>query len=45
MDIIIVSILLTIIVFAIHYIYKTKKKGKKCVGCPYDCSNCPSKIE
>lgn len=45
MDIIIVLILLIIMAFAINHIYKSKKKGKKCIGCPYDCSNCPSRVE
>ena len=45
MDVIIVFILLLIVASAIFYIGKSKKKGKKCIGCPYDCSNCPSKTE
>ena len=45
MNIIIVFILFAIIAFAVIYIYKSRKKGKKCIGCPYDCSNCPSRVE
>lgn len=28
---------------AIRYIYKEKKKGTKCIGCPY-ADSCPSKM-
>ncbi len=33
-DIIIVAILLIIIGLAAFYVYRAKKKGKKCIGCP-----------
>ena len=42
-DIIIVAILALIVVTILLYIYKAKKKGQKCIGCPYskDCKgNC-----
>lgn len=32
----IISVALIIIVgAAVYYIYKSKKSGKKCIGCPY----------
>ncbi len=34
-DIIITIILLAIIGFAVGYIVKSKKRGEKCIGCPY----------
>ena len=30
-----VVVLIAIVGAAALYIYKTKKKGKKCIGCPY----------
>ncbi len=40
-DVIIILILAVIIFLASYYVYRTKKKGKKCVGCPYaDCKSC-----
>ena len=32
-----------IVFLAVRYIYKEKKKGTKCIGCPY-ADSCPSKI-
>jgi hypothetical protein len=45
MDIIIGIIIALIIGAAVFYIIKEKKKGKKCIGCPYanSCSKCNSK--
>ncbi len=43
-DIIIVAILAVILGLVILYICREKKKGKKCIGCPYGCS-CSSKNE
>ena len=37
-DIIIIAVLAVIIVLAARYIYKAKKSGKKCIGCPDGCS-------
>lgn len=42
-EIIIIVLLAVILVAAILYIYKAKKRGEKCIGCPYSkqCSgNC-----
>ncbi len=38
---IIIALLVLIIGGIIFYIYKAKKSGKKCIGCP-DCKNCSS---
>ena len=35
---IIIGIILIILVSASIYIYKEKKSGKKCIGCPESCS-------
>lgn len=43
-DIIIIVILAVVLGLAAFYIYKQKKKGSKCIGCPYGCS-CSSKNE
>ncbi|MBR4123488.1 MAG: FeoB-associated Cys-rich membrane protein [Clostridia bacterium] len=32
---IIIAILIIIVAVASNYIYKAKKKGQKCIGCPY----------
>lgn len=40
-DVIIIAVLLLILTLASGYIYKSKKNGKKCIGCPDGCScNC-----
>jgi len=40
-DLIIIFILAVILGLAIGYIYKAKKSGKKCIGCPESgCSEC-----
>lgn len=41
-DIIIIVILAVIVGLAGWYVYKAKKSGKKCIGCPDGCS-CSSK--
>ena len=38
-NIIIIAVLVIILGAAIYYIYKSKKNGKKCIGCP-DCCSC-----
>jgi len=40
-DIIIIAIIVLIIGSAAFYIYRAKKSGKKCIGCP-DAKSCPS---
>jgi len=40
-NIILVVIVIAIIAFAGLYIYRAKKKGRKCIGCPYS-DNCKS---
>ena len=37
-NLIIILILAAILGLAIRYIYKAKKSGKKCIGCPDGCS-------
>ena len=47
-DIIIIAIIALIVGLAALYVYKAKKSGKKCIGCPDSgtcgcgCSDCPS---
>ncbi len=41
-NIIIVAVILLVVGGAIAYIIKEKKKGKKCIGCPY-CDSCSAK--
>lgn len=33
-NIIIIAVIVIIVALAVRYIYKAKKSGKKCVGCP-----------
>jgi len=33
-DFIIIAVIVAILGFVIRYIYKAKKKGVKCIGCP-----------
>ena len=37
-NIIAILIIFVILFFAAFYIYKQKKKGNKCIGCPYSSS-------
>lgn len=37
-DVIIIAAIVIIIGLAVLYIYKAKKSGKKCIGCPDSCS-------
>jgi len=37
-NIIIIAILVVIVGCAAFYVYKAKKSGKKCIGCPDGCS-------
>ena len=43
-NLIVTAILAVIIGFAVRYIYKSKKSGHKCIGCPDSgsCSSCCS---
>lgn len=40
-DYILIAILVVIVAAAAFYVYKAKKSGKKCIGCPdgYSCSS------
>ena len=46
-NLVIALILLVIISASVRYVYKAKKSGKKCIGCPDGCSgnceNCKTK--
>ncbi|MBQ7793329.1 MAG: FeoB-associated Cys-rich membrane protein [Clostridia bacterium] len=37
-DLVIIAIIVMIVGFAVRYVYKAKKSGKKCIGCPDGCS-------
>lgn len=37
-DIIVIAIIVVIVGLAAFYVYKAKKSGKKCIGCPDGCS-------
>ena len=41
-DYIIIAVIALILGLAAGYVYKAKKSGKKCIGCPYSgsCSSC-----
>ena len=39
-DLIVVAILVVIVAAAVRYIYKAKKSGRKCIGCPDGCCSC-----
>ncbi len=39
-DVIVILVILLILVLAGGYIYKAKKSGKKCIGCPESGSCC-----
>ena len=40
---IIIAVVAIIIGLAGFYVYRAKKSGKKCIGCPDGCSCCKSK--
>jgi len=42
MDILIIVIIAVILFSAAFYVYKAKKSGKKCIGCP-DSGSCSSR--
>ncbi|MBP3691752.1 MAG: FeoB-associated Cys-rich membrane protein [Clostridia bacterium] len=37
-NVIIIAILVVILGLAAFYVYKAKKSGQKCIGCPHSCS-------
>ncbi len=39
-NIIIIAVVLIIVGLAALYIYKVKKRGQKCIGCPYGKTCC-----
>ncbi|MBQ9975874.1 MAG: FeoB-associated Cys-rich membrane protein [Clostridia bacterium] len=41
-DLIIIAVVVVIVGLAGFYVYRAKKSGKKCIGCPEGCS-CSSK--
>lgn len=41
-DIIVLLILIAVVVLVLVYLYRAKKKGQKCIGCPY-CNQCGGK--
>lgn len=45
-DIIVIIILVIVIGLAVLFIYREKKKGRKCIGCSSsDCSGCQGFIQ
>ena len=50
-NVIIVAVILAIVGLAAFYVYRSKKKGRKCIGCPGGtscngtCSSCSYKKE
>ena len=39
-NMLILLILFAVIGLAIDYVIRSKKKGRKCIGCPGGCENC-----
>jgi len=39
-NVIIIAIIILVVGFASYYVYKAKKDGKKCIGCPDGCKSC-----
>lgn len=37
-NVILLSIIILLMAVAVGYLYKAKKKGQKCIGCPYAAS-------
>jgi len=37
-DLIVIAILVVVVAAAGRYIYKAKKSGRKCIGCPESCT-------
>ena len=36
-DLLLILVILAVLALAGGYVYKAKKKGQKCIGCPYSC--------
>ena len=34
-NVIIIAVAVSVVGLAVFYVYKAKKKGQKCIGCPY----------
>ena len=43
MDYIVMAIIAVIVIAAAFYVYKAKKSGKKCIGCPDGGCSCGTK--
>ena len=40
-DFVIIAVIVAILGFAVWFVYKSKKSGKKCIGCPEGgCAGC-----
>ena len=41
-NVIVVAVILALMALAVRYIIREKKKGRKCIGCPYSgqCGGC-----
>lgn len=37
-DYIVIAIIAAVVIAAASYVYKAKRSGKKCIGCPHSCS-------
>lgn len=41
-NVIVIAVVLLIVGLAARYVYKAKKSGRKCIGCPEGCCSCKS---
>ena len=39
-NMIVIILLLAIVALAVFYVIRTKKNGRKCIGCPGGCEKC-----
>jgi hypothetical protein len=46
-DLILVAVLVAVVIAAGSYVYRAKKRGAKCIGCPMEggCCGCSGKSE
>ena len=47
-DLILVAVLVAVVIAAGSYVYRAKKRGAKCIGCPMEggcCGSCSGKSE